>query len=202
MATKKTSGIGVAGEPQATGFILTGGTTTQKALTVTADATIDQNVSSTSAPTFTGITIDADIITDIDVAVDGLVDSDAHIPSSATVIDAIGTASETISIVTADVTPAVVGNTYIANKAGTSCVITLPAAAATTKKIGVIGMGATGWTITAAALDTIQVQNLITVGGGSVTNIGQFDSLELVCEVADSGWVARNMSGSFNVQIS
>ena len=51
----------------------------------------------------------------------------------------------TWTVVTANVTPMVVSNGYITNKAGTACTLTLPTTATPGDRLNVSGMGATGW---------------------------------------------------------
>jgi len=203
MAVKKTGPGGVAPEPLATGFKLTGGTTTQKVLTVSADATIDQDLQQSASPTFAGLTIDANAITSIEDVAATLTDNDAAVPTSAALIDYIGTLGLTgmVQVLTDDLGPAVVGKRYIANKAGTVCAITLPATFAAGDRIEVMGMGATGWKIVAAAGDTIQVADLTTKAAGYVGNIGVFGTIVLVAETADTTWNAV-VTAAYSVEIS
>jgi len=198
MAVFKTSAIGIAGEPQTTGFTLTGGTTTQKTLTVSETSTIDQNLSTTSTHSMSGLNLSGTTVDGIETTI---TNTDTKIPTSGAVIDYVSANLETIQEITSDIT-AENGKTYIANKSGSICVITLPASFAIGDKIGVIGKGSTKFKIVANTGDTIIFLNLTTKGGGYVEALDQYASLQVVRIVTDTTWTVRNSNGSFNVEIS
>ncbi|MFA6080753.1 MAG: hypothetical protein WC753_04755 [Candidatus Gracilibacteria bacterium] len=79
---------------------------------------------------------------------------------------------------------------YIANNAGL-VTLTLPITAAVGSEVVVVGNGAGGWTIAQNGGQVINVGNVAsTVGvGGSVSSSNRYDSIRLVCTVADSTWV-------------
>lgn len=80
---------------------------------------------------------------------------------------------------------------YVANNAGL-VTLTLPTIAAFGTAISVIGLGAGGWTIAQNASQTIHIGNVATTvgGGGSVSSTNQYDSVNLICVVANTTWVA------------
>jgi len=196
---------GVANKAQATGFIVTGGTTTQKDLTVTEDCTIDQDLQKSASPTFAGLTIDAIPIASIEDVAATLSDSDTSIPTSAAIIDYVAgelaSAGMSWAEVTSDTSPTVVGNGYICNKAGTMCACVLPAAAAVGESIGFMAKGATGMSIQAAATDTIVFGPLTTIAAGIIkTNAEAGASVILTCITEDSVWQASQITGNWNVE--
>lgn len=196
---------GVAVKNAATGFIVTGGTTTQKDLTVTADATIDQDLQQSASPTFAGFTIDTVAIDHIHNVAATLSDADDAIPTSAAIIDYVAgqlsSAGMVWAEVTADTSPTVVGNGYICNKAGTMCACVLPANAAVGESIGFAAKGATGMSIQAAASDTIIFGNLTTIAAGIIkTNAEAGAAVILTCVTANSVWQATTIVGNWNVE--
>lgn len=203
---RKTSATGLGQKANATGFEIEGGTT-KKTLTVTADVTLDQAVAQASSPTFAGITIDAVPITDIENAVATLSDSDDSLATSAAIIDYVGTqlagAGMTWAEITDDTSPTVVGNGYICNKAGTACACVLPAASTVAGRIGFLGKGATGFTIQAAAGDTIVLPNQTSIAAGIVKSVEHIGNcLVLHCTTTDSVWTAEVVVGNFDVEVA
>lgn len=85
---------------------------------------------------------------------------------------------------------AAAGNGYISDNAAQTT-ITLPAVAAAGDIVAVNGLGAGGWVLQAAAGDTIQVGSAATSAGGTVTSANQWDSIEVVCVVANTTWATR-----------
>lgn len=80
---------------------------------------------------------------------------------------------------------------YVANNAGL-VTLTLPATAAFGTALSVVGLGAGGWTIAQNVGQSIIIGNVTsTVGvGGSVASSNQYDSLNLICVVANTTWAA------------
>ncbi len=87
--------------------------------------------------------------------------------------------------------PMLPNNGYIANNAAL-VTLALPATAVLGDKLEVIGKGAGGWTISQAASQQIHIgANSTAVGiGGSVSSQNQYDSLTLICTVANTTWTA------------
>lgn len=82
-------------------------------------------------------------------------------------------------------------NGYIANNVA-GVTFTLPATSAVGDYIAIIGMGAGGWSIAQGAGQQVRVgANASTVGAaGTTTSSNQYDSLELICVVANTLWFA------------
>ena len=78
---------------------------------------------------------------------------------------------------------------YIANF-GTLCTLTLPSTADVGSLISIVGKGAGGWKIAQAAGQQIFISpDSTTLGiGGSLSSSAQYDSLNLICIVANDVW--------------
>ena len=89
---------------------------------------------------------------------------------------------------------------YQANNAGL-VTLTLPAAAAFGEVIRVAGLGAGGWTIAQNAGQTIHFgnQDTTTGVGGSLASTNRYDSLELLCSVANNEFTVLNSVGNLTV---
>jgi hypothetical protein len=106
----------------------------------------------------------------------------------------------TWSVITADQT-AVINNGYICNKAGL-LTVTLPATSVVDSVFRVTGMNtALGWKIAQAANQYIYFgTSTTTVGaGGSLASVNIHDSVELVCCVADLGWIVVSSMGNITI---
>lgn len=105
----------------------------------------------------------------------------------------------TFSAITASQS-AVINAGYLTN-AGTLITLTLPTTAAVGSVIEVAGMGAGGWKVAQNALGVIHFGNKnTTVGiGGSLASTLQFDTLRLVCSVANNEWVVLGAVGNLVV---
>jgi len=90
---------------------------------------------------------------------------------------------------------------YITNKAGTAASMLLPATAPVGSAISVVGRGATGWIITQAAGQSINMNSVsTTVGvGGSLASSAQFNSVNLICTIANTTWTVINSEGVLTV---
>lgn len=93
----------------------------------------------------------------------------------------------TWSTVTGTTQAAAVNNGYFANNAGT-VTITLPATAAVGSIVEVAGQGAGGWTLAANTSQTIQFGNTATTSAGSWSSTNQYDTIRVVCQVANTTW--------------
>lgn len=91
---------------------------------------------------------------------------------------------------------------YVTNNAGL-VTLTLPTTAAFGTAISVVGLGAGGWKIAQNASQTIHVgSSATTVGvGGSLASTNQYDSISLVCVVANTTWVAWGAPQSLGLTI-
>ena len=93
-----------------------------------------------------------------------------------------------------------VNNGYISN-AGGQIQLLLPAVAPVGSIVRVVANTAGGWQITQNAGQSIRFGNMLTTvgGGGSLTSTAIGDAVELVCAVANSGWIALSGVGNVNV---
>lgn len=112
-------------------------------------------------------------------------------------INGVGGGYET-TVVTAD-TPAAVNRGYITNKAGTSCVITLPATAAVGDSIRISGLGATGWTVTANTGQTISMNATTSASAGTAVNTSRYQTIEVMCIVANTQWEILTSSDAVTI---
>ncbi len=83
----------------------------------------------------------------------------------------------------------VADNGYVANNVGL-VTLTLPTTAAFGTAISIIGKGAGGWLIAHNANQLIHVGSVVsTTGvGGSIASTNAFDSIDLICTVANTTW--------------
>jgi hypothetical protein len=80
---------------------------------------------------------------------------------------------------------------YVTNNAGV-VTLTLPVTAAFGTSQSVVGLGAGGWLIAQNASQSIHVGNQTTTTGvgGSLASTNRYDSIDLLCVVANTTWVA------------
>ena len=83
-------------------------------------------------------------------------------------------------------------NGYFANNSSLVS-LSLPLVSAVGDPLSIVGMGAGGWSITQAAGQQIIIgSSATTVGvGGSLSSTNQHDSINLICSVANTTWIAR-----------
>ena len=119
----------------------------------------------------------------------------AALPSFQTV-----TGTVTWGVITGDQTAAV-NSGYITNKAGTACVVTLPATAAVGSLFEVTGINATGWKIGQASGQTIHFgsSDSTTGTGGYIASTAARDSVKLVCVVANTDFNVLTAQGNITV---
>ncbi len=89
---------------------------------------------------------------------------------------------------------------YILNNAGL-VTLTLPTTAALGSVIKVAGKGAGGWKIAQNASEVIHFgdTNTTTGTGGSLESTNRYDSVELLCTVADTEWTVISSVGNITV---
>lgn len=89
--------------------------------------------------------------------------------------------------------------THWNNKADAQLSVALPSTAAIGTTIRIVGYASNGWTITQETGQQIHndASTSTTVGtGGSITSNDRYDSMELLCVVADTEWVVVNVKGN------
>lgn len=93
-------------------------------------------------------------------------------------------------------------NGYIANNAGL-VTMTLPAASAIGDELAILGAGAGGWIVAQGAGQTIHVGSVASTAGvgGSVASTNQFDSMYMICIIANTTWVLEGAPQSSGLTI-
>lgn len=104
-------------------------------------------------------------------------------------ISATGSSTSTWNVVTGTTQLMVVNENYIANNVGL-VTLTLPATAAVGSIISIQGLGAGGWAVAQNVSQLIRIGNAVTTTGiaGSISSTNIYDSLTLVCVVANTTW--------------
>jgi hypothetical protein len=118
------------------------------------------------------------------------------------VISATGLPGIGWNVITGTSASMAVNSGYIANNAGLVSLL-LPATASVGSIIYVQGLGAGGWRVTQNASQTIHVGNVAsTTGtGGSVSSGNQYDSMTLLCAVANTTWTVLGGAQSSGLTI-
>jgi len=90
---------------------------------------------------------------------------------------------------------------YVSNDGATPVVFTLPAVAVVGAEVAVLGSGAGLWSIAQNAGQTIHFNAVDSTTGvtGSVSSTSRYDSITLICNVANSDWVAYLATGNLSV---
>jgi hypothetical protein len=106
----------------------------------------------------------------------------------------------TWTVVTGTSQAAAVNNGYFTNNAGL-VTVTLPTTAAVGTVQRVSGYGAGGWKIAQNASQQIFFGITSTTAGvsGSVASTQQYDTIELVCNVANTDWVVQSSVGNLTI---
>lgn len=90
-------------------------------------------------------------------------------------------------------------NGYVTNNVG-MVVLTLPAICAFGESIGVSGLGSGGWQIAFNTGQNVVVGNQVaTTTIGTIASTNQFDQIELLCVVANTTFIARNIFGNLTL---
>lgn len=171
LATARTIGT-VTGDATSTGSTFDGSANNTNALTL---ATVNGNVGSfTSA----NITVNAK----------GLITAASN---------GSGGTGITWTEVTGTTQTAAINNGYILNNAGL-VTLTLPSTAAVGSIVEAAGKGAGGWKIAQNASGIIHYGNVDTTTGtgGSLASVNRYDSIRLVCIVANNEWVVLSSQGN------
>ena len=99
-------------------------------------------------------------------------------------------------------TQAMVVNTgYISTDGATLITFTLPATAAVGAMVAVLGSGSGLWTVAQNAGQTIHFNAVssTTGTGGNVVSTSQYDSMTLICNIANTDWVVYQATGNLSV---
>lgn len=79
---------------------------------------------------------------------------------------------------------------------GSKCVVTLPATAAIGDIVSIVSQGAGGWQAKGNTGQTIKGLNDTTTSAGTIDHANQYDSIEVICVVANTTWVVRSFVSS------
>jgi len=95
----------------------------------------------------------------------------------------------------------VVGNGYFCVAPGGALSLPLPAVSALGDGIEIILNGATSFTITQGAGQSVRLGNVASTAGvgGSVSSTQQGDAIKLVCMTANLVWVVASSEGNFTI---
>lgn len=105
----------------------------------------------------------------------------------------VGGGLETTVSTTTPASPAV--NTRLVTNTAGLFTVNLPAVAAVGSMLIVSGLGAGGWILDCAAGDTIESPGGSTSSGGTLASTNRYDSVTVVCVVADTTWVVESQMG-------
>lgn len=97
--------------------------------------------------------------------------------------------------------PLIPGNNYVTNNGATIVTFTLPIAATFGTIIEVVGQSPGGWAITQNSGQNINLGNLFTTTGitGGLSSSNQYDSVKLVCVVANTTWKSISSTGNITI---
>ena len=84
-----------------------------------------------------------------------------------------------------------INNGYIIQNAAQTTII-LPQTAPIGSIVSIRGLGAGGWILTAYAGQTIKASIVTTSSGGSIISANRYDTVDVICIVADTTWVISN----------
>lgn len=104
------------------------------------------------------------------------------------------------TVVTGTSQSATTNNRYIANNAAL-CTITLPTTAAVGDSVQIMGMGAGGWKLAQNASQSVNFGSVATTAGtgGFITSNNQYDSVTVICIVANTTWCVVASQGNMSV---
>lgn len=93
------------------------------------------------------------------------------------------------TVVTAD-TQMAINNAYVVNKSASAGVMTLPATAAVGSFVRVIGLSSNGWSVAQNSGQSINMNSVSTTTGtgGSLASTARYNSVDLICVVANTTW--------------
>ncbi len=83
---------------------------------------------------------------------------------------------------------------YVTNASATT--IDVPATFQAGATLAVVGQGAGGWILQMNTGQTLHIGNQSTSSGGTLTSSNQYDCIEILCVVANTTFVVRNMMGN------
>jgi len=92
-------------------------------------------------------------------------------------------------------------NGYITTDNASLVTLTLPATAAIGDTVRILGQGTAGWRVLQNAGQSIHLLSETTTAGvgGSVSSTNRYDTVELICLVANTEWVCATVTGNLTV---
>ena len=119
--------------------------------------------------------------------------------SGNTITITLAGASFTWHVVTSATNPnlMVKENGYITADNASLVVLTLPAVAAVGDTVRVLGQGSAGWQVLPNAGQSIHLQS--TTGSVSLSSTDRYDTVELICLVANTEWVCATVTGNLTI---
>jgi hypothetical protein len=181
-------------------LFLGGNLNVDAAASVTGTNTGDQNIFSTIAVSGQSNVV-ADTTSDtLTLAAGSNVTITTNATTDTITIAASGGAGMTWTEVTGTSQSAATDNGYIANNASL-VTITIPTTAAVGKVVRIVGSGAGGWKIAQNASEIIHFgnQDTTTGTGGYLASTHRYDSVDLICIVADTEWVVTSSIGNITI---
>lgn len=97
--------------------------------------------------------------------------------------------------------PMIKENGYITTDNASLVVLTLPAVAAVGDTVRVLGQGSALWQVAQNAGQSIHLQNSTSTVGvtGSINATDRYDTVELICLVANTEWICATVTGNLTV---
>jgi hypothetical protein len=105
-------------------------------------------------------------------------------------IQALQSAVLSVNPITTTTQAAQINSNYVPINVGATT-ITLHDLAAVGSRVVVSGFGAGGWVLVPGAGQTIKVASAGASAGTSITSTSRYDSISIVCVVADTTWITQ-----------
>lgn len=117
---------------------------------------------------------------------------------------AVGSGGSAVVNVTTATQAMAVNTQYIANNVAAKVVFTLPVTAAVGSKVSVQGSASFGWRISQNAGQTINFGDVATTTGvaGYLEFFNRYDSIELMCIVADTTWASTGKGQGLAITVA
>ncbi len=123
--------------------------------------------------------------------------------SGSTILITLSGASFTWNQVTSatNPNPMLKENGYVTIDNASLVTLTLPAIAAVGDTVRILGQGSAGWKILQNAGQSIHLLSMTTTigAGGSLSSDQRYDTVELICIVANTDWVCATVTGNLTV---
>lgn len=158
-------------------------------LTVNANSTINQDVSTTGTPTFSSVTLTSGTIADAPVNPTDITNK-AYVDSVAA-----GGGLVPVNVTSSPITLAP-GKAYFVNNGASEVTFNLPAPAAFGDNYAIYGFSSGGYQIVGVGGQVIHIGN---ISGTTLTSNNQYDAVNLYCMTASTVWVGNVLQGDPNL---